>query len=306
MFKLPNGIPTLRTSAQDWADYAEWSAIIKGQISLLDLIKPSLLLSDEEVVNGVEDDTDNYLIKVDEISEEIIQRIKLADKLYPFLLQNKGYNLIYKPESHTSSVLYPYLLMATRSNMGKDRIQASIDGALLFESLCSLVAKNYFGERADVDVLGTSRNEVKNFRDKLREVIRKIGEGGNVHENEGYRPQDDKVDVIVWKGFRDQQPSKIIAFGQCKTGTSWVDNLSELDTVAFCKNWFSIQPVLTPLRMFFTAQYFPRDLFRVRANTAGLVFDRFRILDYLPDRIEQEILEKMEAWAVGIKNFYLN
>src|SRR5690606_22471282 len=107
-------------------------------------------------------------------------------------------------------------------------------------------------------------------------------------------------------GFKDQQPSKLIAFGQCKTGTSWVEKLSELNTEAFCKTWFIKQPVLTPVRMFFTAQYFPREIFRVRANEAGLVFDRFRILDYLPDKIDMEILKNMETWTIEIKKFYLN
>jgi len=306
MFKLPDGIPTLNNSAQDWADYAEWSAMTEGKINLLNLIKPSLMISDEELVNGVEDETDKFLIKVDEISDEINQRITVGDKLYPFILEDRGYNLLFKPESEESSVLYPYLLMATRSNMSRDRIQASIDGSLLFEHVCSIVAKNYFGERAEVDILGTSKSDVQNFRNKLREIFKNIGEGGDIHENKGHKPQDDNVDVIVWKGFKDQQPSKLIAFGQCKTGTSWVERLSELNTEAFCKTWFTKQPVLTPVRMFFTAQYFPREIFRVRANEAGLVFDRFRILDYLPEDIDAEILEKIETWTAEIKNHYLN
>lgn len=304
MFKLPDGIPSFRTPAQDWADYVEYHALLNGKVNLYGLTKSPRLVSDEETVMGTEDETDKYLQKVDEISAEIRYRIHVGDNLYPFQLEDHDYNLTYTPESNESNTVYPYLLLATRAKMGKDRIKADIDGSLLFEHLCSLVAKNYFGSRAEVDILGTSKTEEKSFRNKLRSITTLLGEGGEIHENKGYKPQDDKVDVIVWKGFKDQQPSKVIAFGQCKTGTSWVEKISELDTQAFCKTWFTSQPVVTPIRMFFTAQYFPKETFRVKANNAGLVFDRFRILDYLPDNLEEELLTKMQTWTEAMKAHY--
>jgi hypothetical protein len=58
--------------------------------------------------------------------------------------------------------------------------------------------------------------------------------------------------------------------------------------------------------MFFTAQYFPRDIFIVRANEAGLVFDRFRILDYLPEGLEDDLLVKMQTWTEAIRAHYKN
>lgn len=305
-FKLPNGIPTFRASAQDWADYAEYHAILHGKINLYTLSKPSRMVSDEEVVLGIEDETDKYLEKVDEISAEIRYRIRVGECLYPFAIEDHDYSLRYSPESDESKIVYPYLLLATRANMRDDRIKADIDGSLLFEHLCSIIAQNYFGPRAEVDILGTSKTEIKSFRDKLRQVTKMLGEGGDIHENPGYKPQDGKVDVIVWKGFKDKQPSQMIAFGQCKTGTNWIGNLSELDTRSFCDTWFTRQPVITPVRMFFTAQYFPKDIFRVRANEAGLVFDRFRILDYLPEELDQELLGKMQRWTEAIKGYYNN
>lgn len=306
MFKLPAGIPSFRESAQDWADYAEYTAILSKKVSLYDLTKPSRIISDEEVVDGAEDDSDKYIQKIDEIAYEIRLRIHIGEDLYPFKIEDKDYSLLYAPNSYKTKIVYPYLLLATRANMSRDRIKGNIDGSLLFERLCSIVAKKYFGSRAEVNILGTSKVDVKSFRDKLREITLLIGEGGDIHENPGHKPQDDKVDVIVWKGFKDQQPSKMIAFGQCKTGTSWVNLISQLDTESFCKTWFTKQPVLTPVRMFFTAQYFPRDLFRIRANDAGLVFDRFRILDYLPEKVDDDLLDKMNNWTITIINFYKN
>lgn len=303
-FKLPDGIPTFRASAQDWADYAEYHAILHGKINLYTLSKPSRMVADEEVVLGIEDETDKYLEKVDEISAEIRYRIGVGEHFYPFKIEDNDYSLRFAPESDESNIVYSYLLLATRAQMNKDRIKADIDGALLFEHLCSIVAQNYFGPRAEVDILGTSREGIRSFREKLLAITQVLGEGGDIHENPGHKPNDDNVDVIVWKGFKDRQPSQMIAFGQCKTGTSWVEKISELNTEAFCKTWFTKQPVLTPVRMFFTAQYFPTDIFRVRANEAGLVFDRFRILDYLPQQLDDDLLAKMRTWTDNMISYY--
>lgn len=307
MFKLPNGIPNARTPSQDWADYAEYFALSSGKINLLDLAQGPKLVSDEDMVLGVEDDTDKFIQLADDIANEIRLRINICGDQYPFFLSDKDYILNLSSDAcEKDTAVYRYLLMATRSNMSRDRIQDNIDGALLFEELCSSVAQNYFGPRAEVDILGTSKKDVRSFRDKLRYISTLIGEGGEIHENTGHKPQDDNVDVIVWKGFKDGLVSKLIAFGQCKTGTSWSDRLSELNTEAFCKTWFTRQPILTPVRMFFTAQYFPREIFYVRAAEAGLVFDRFRILDYLPEDIDQNLLDRIINWTQAIYNHYNN
>lgn len=304
MFKLPDGIPNIRSSAQDWADYAEYYALKNDKISLIELTKTPLLISDEEIILGIEDDTDKHIQKADDIAHEIRSRKEICGDQYPFDLSDMDYVLNKNPNaSEEDKIIYKYLLMATRARMSDHRIQNSIDGTHLFEELCSLVAQNYFGPRAEIDILGTSKDQIVSFRDKLRSITKRMGEGGTIHENEGHRPQDDNVDVIVWKGFKDNEVSKLIAFGQCKTGTSWVDKLSELNTEAFCKTWFTRQPILTPVRMFFTAQYFPRDLFYVRAAEAGLIFDRFRILDYLP-QLEEGLLTRINNWTEAIYQYY--
>lgn len=299
MFKLPDGIPSLRSSAQDWADYAEYLAWqSRGvSVSILDLIKTPLLVSDEVDVHGIEDDTDRFTNKVDEITAEIRYRIEICGGRYPFQLMNRDYGISYSPNESQSDLIYRYLLMGTRVNMSKNRVQAGIDGALLFERLCTVVAMSYFGENTQTDTLGTSKSSVGGFRSKLEALVKRLGEGGNIHPNPGHVPQDEKVDIVVWKGFTDKQPSQMIAFGQCKTGTTWKDKLSELNTDSFCGIWFSRQPVLTPVRMFFCAQYFPREIWYVRAKEAGLVFDRFRIIDYLPDHIDAEVLADISKWT---------
>lgn len=304
MFKLPDGIPTLSSSSQDWTDYAEYKALKKGSIALLDLIKPSLLISDEITVNGIEDDTDKFINKVDGIALEIKDRILYTKNQYPFELLNNGYVLKYIPDENLYTLIYRFLLLATRLKMSNQKIQNGLDGTFLFESLSAQIALSFLGRNAQVDVLGTSKNKSGGFREKLFQIFKKIGEGTPLHQNDYYKPQDDNVDVIAWKGFADKKESQLIAFGQCKTGTSWQNSLSDMNIEAFCKRWFTKQPVLTPLNMFFSAQYFPKEIWRERAYEAGLVFDRFRIIDYLPTEITDELLKDIKIWCTAAEKVF--
>jgi len=299
MFKLPGRIPTLASSVQDWADFAEYRAINSGAvpITLSKLFKAPALVSDEVDIEGIEDDSDRFLQKADDLASEIRNRSTICRGRYPFRLEDRDYRLSYYPVIPTQDSVYKYLLMSTRVNMKKERVQGGVDGALLFERLSAVVARSFFGEKAEVDVFGTSRLVEGGFRGKLESLVSRMKEGGSLHSNEGHRPQDENVDIVVWKGFSDGLPSQLIAFGQCKTGTSWSDRLSELNTEAFCKTWFTRQPVLTPVRLFFCAQYFPRDIWYPRSSEAGLVFDRFRIVDYLPSDIEEELIVDIDNWT---------
>ncbi|MFD0795492.1 hypothetical protein ACFQZX_17855 [Mucilaginibacter litoreus] len=299
MFKLPDQIPTLRSSTQEWADYAEYLALKSGQISLYNLVKRPMMVSDETIVSGIEDSTDRFNDKADEIAMEIKKRKVISRERYPYYAANLGYSINYERNDDQHNWIYRFLLLSTRLNMTNHKVQNGLDGTQLFERLSAEVAKQFFGTNAEADILGTSKAQAGGFRTKLKELTKRIGEGGEPHNNAGYQPQDDNIDVILWKGFTDKQPSQIIAFGQCKTGTSWSDRLSELNVDAFMKTWFSMHPVLTPIRMFFCAQYFPKEIWRPRANEAGLVFDRFRILDYLPESLPVDLMNDIKSWLLG-------
>lgn len=306
MFKLPEGFPTVRSSGQDWTDYAELLALRNGSVSFYDLRKIPSLVSDETKVSGINDHSDQLMQKMDDISSEILLREKYSNYRYPFKTENKSYSIVFEPTDTIIDTIYVFLLLSTRLKMSTDRIHENIDGALIFEELSSIVAQNYFGEYAESEVLGTGRNDESSFRGKLNSIVIKIGEGGTIKPNPYIQPKDDGVDIIAWKSFHDKKPSKLIAFGQCKTGTSWIDRLSELDPDSFCKNWLSDSPILTPIKMFFCAQFFPKEQWNHKARSAGLVFDRFRIMNYLPNEINDRLLEKIRIWTNAVKTKYID
>jgi hypothetical protein len=296
MFKLPNSFPSRGSSVEEITDYVEWECIKNISVSMYDVMKPIMYANDEIIVEGIEDESDFVINRIDDVLIEMRRRKLASNNNYPFLIETFGYKISIS-NFRISYWIYTYLLLCTRLNMRDHRTWRNIDGSKIFEQLAAIVAKNYFGERAQSEVFGTA--EEGRFQEKVDLICESIGEGRQFTNRSKHTPtaQDDKLDIVVWKSFKDQNRSKIIGFGQCKTGTSWDDSsMIELQPKDFCEKWFLDVPVSAPLKIFFSSQYFPLDDYS-KAKNAGLVFDRFRILDYLPYDIDSELLNKIQLWC---------
>lgn len=297
-FKIPNEKPTKYSSFEEWADYAEYQVLKTGQkIRLQSIFFDEVLTSDEELVKGINDDTDLITEKGEELVAELAHRMQLLGYKYPFELDKIGYTLRLKDSQSILTAVYRFFLLATRLNMKTDRTQNQLDGTLIFEELASFAVKNYFGDRARALVFGTSVEG--GFRSKLAELVKEMGEGGIPKSNPMAKPKDDKVDIVVWSQFADKKSSKFIAFGQCKTGTEWYGDLEKLNTTTFCNKWFTNQPLVAPYKFFCCTQYFPRERWETDGYSAGLIFDRFRLLDCLDSDLPQDLLLDMAKWSDG-------
>lgn len=298
MFKLPGNAPEQNAKADELADFVEFQCLVKGQISLRSALKPVFLISDEINVEGIEDENDGLSNRFDEVGTEIEKRRHSCNSNYPFFLKRTGYS-IEVDRTHPSFWPYIYLLLSTRLNMTTDHKWNGIDGAKILEKVSAAVLVQYFGGRAKSMVFGTA--VAGGFEEKVNDLCQKIGEGIQ-YFNRNYGPRnekDDKLDVVVWTDFTDKRQSKVIGFGQCKTGTSWDDRETiELQPVAFCKKWFRDQPVHDPIKIFFSSQYFPIDQYSKLVN-AGIVFDRFRIMDYFPVDMDTQIALEIQRWCEG-------
>lgn len=296
MFRIPGILPTGTAGTEEFTDFIEWECVKNGTISINDAVKPILRINDEIKIDGITDESDLLTNKMDDILNEIEFRNKASNNRYPFVIENKGYTITI-PEQNQFYWVYVYLLLSTRLNMLTHKIWDGIDGTKILEKLSAEIAKNYFGERAESAVFGTAISG--GFENKVNDLIEKIKEGRSfINRNHRNIPvQDDKLDVVVWKHFSDKKISKMIGFGQCKTGTTWDDTQTiELQPQDFCEKWFMDTPVSAPVKMFFCSQYFPLDLYS-KAKNAGLIFDRFRILDYLPDELEPSLLPEIIIWC---------
>ena len=125
-------------------------------------------------------------------------------------------------EAGARHAIYKYLLLATRLNMKDDRRHAGCDGAHLFEELAAESARCYLGDRSESLVFGTAAGTA-GFSGKVDDLCARLGEGGGFRNPDDVAPteRDGKLDVVAWKSFSDRRPGKLIAFGQCKTGTHY-------------------------------------------------------------------------------------
>lgn len=296
MFKWPRE-PSARAPGHELADFAELVAWQRNSMSMTALSRFLGRLDENDYSDGVpeEEETDHL---AEDAYREIEQRKEGCGNGYPFEITKEGYTLrtSQKMENHKHTI-YRYLLLATRLNMKDNRRHAGIDGALLFEELAAEVAREYLGARAESFVFGTAAESI-DFQGKVDDLCRRIKEGDGFVNRDEARPneRDGKLDVVVWKHFTDGLPGKLIAFGQCKTGTSYKDELTQLQPDAFCRKWLRSSPVLPPVRLFFVSEALLRSRWRSASIDAGLLFDRCRIVDFCND-VSADVFQKVRTWT---------
>ena len=301
MFKWP-GTPSPRPPEHELADYAELVCWQQGSSSKTELIGILGRLDENDYSDGVPEEEVVPRV-VEEAYSEIERRKEACRDGYPFVIGEHGNTLhsIEQVRSH-KHIIYKYLLLATRLNMQNNRVHAEIDGSLLLEELAADVAREYFGNRAEKFVFGTA-GETSDFEEKVNALCKQMEEGGGFVNHDMGPPnlRDGKLDVVAWKPFADRLPGKLIAFGQCKTGTNYRDTLTHLQPDSFCRKWLRSSPALTPVRMFFVAEAIYRLHWYSAASDAGLLFDRCRVVDFCDD-ISSEVLEKVTAWTEAAAN----
>lgn len=297
-YKYPN-LPTPKAYKEELADFWEIEALRNsGQaISRTQIAKSIAIGLDELDHEGIESEDDTLEARLDEVFLELQRRPSFSSGKYPFSFTK--YSLILKEEANLFKDVYLYLLLCTRFNMKTDKVHNGIDGTLLFEELCAIVASNYFGKTAQSYIFGTANPS--NFESKVKGLIKKIGEGQTFKNPNNNFPtkNDDGVDIVVWKEFADKRQGKLIAFGQCKTGTSWQDRVFKLNPNNFCDNWFHQSPILTPIPLIFICDTLNEEFNFHTIQKGYLFFNRFRILEQIENNLNGEIYAKIQTWLDG-------
>ena len=297
-FKWP-GTPSARAGAHELADFAELTAWREGGVSALGLLRRLGRIGENDHSEGVAEDEEAEPA-VEETCEELERRGRACGAVggYPFEMDAAGNTLqVAGRDRSPGRDVYRYLLLATRLDMGRDREHAGIDGTLLFEKLSAEIAQAYLGDRAESLVFGTAAGGA-DFPGKVDDLCRRIGEGGGFARRARVSPErrDGKLDVVAWKPFSDGMEGKLIAFGQCKTGTGYKRSLAQLQPDSFCGKWMRSIPVLNPVRMFFVSESLSRRDWAGDGLDGGLVFDRCRIVDFCGGA-SGAVLDELAAWT---------
>lgn len=305
-------IPSLHSSAiGEIADFAELECL-RNQGNPVSATSIGRVLAQDSAR-----DDDDVRPVISAAFSDLVARAKDcgSGRRYPFRLSSHDNVLALGSLNGKYSILYQYLLFATRFNMSSNRSHGGEDGTRLFEAFCAEVARNYFSDveyKGESLVFGTGRFSKtredsqhinkRGFRTSVDELCHRVGEGGKFFHHTALSPvtaKDGRLDVVVWKGFKDGRPNQFIGMGQCKTGSNWRNSVDALQPANFFSKWVLSRPAILPIRMFFVAERIVVDWHEVAMDT-GLLFDRCRIMQYA-NRISSDLFARIRAWVLAAR-----
>lgn len=204
-----------------------------------------------------------------EVFYEIEQRARSADAGYPFDLNYQG---VLNLRSTSWEIFADYIFCLCLSYFP---IRDTRNGPKLFEKVSRIAIERYLQGRSVG--FGAPRDELpSSFEDAMKELCSRIGEG-EFRPQPTLNRQDDTLDLVAWKDFVDNQPSKVIMFGQCGAGRNWSGKLGDLQPEEWLRQWIIdvVSPI--PLKSFFTPYRVAPEMWGFYARKAGILFDRCRI-----------------------------
>lgn len=287
---------------------------IRGQISRMEImhflsIKDDNLDDNDEGYEGCEDADEGNGNRVDETLREIEYRQDSCNGGYPFELDDTGTILKLRLNIVQSdpSIIYFYLLAATRLNMKRDRRQANIDGTMAMEEVSAHALRTYLGDRSISQVFGTSTGG--SFKDRVNRLCKALKEPTSYSNIDGddipVHAQDDKLDVVAWIPFANSSPGQLIVFAQSKTGTTWRDKANELSPEVFQNKWLKKHFLVKPIRAFCVSESIIHYNWNSTCVNTGLLFDRCRLVECCII-LDEEIRTKIDKWLSAAKTVITN
>ena len=291
MFNRPNS----QDPAFVIADFIELQCLLSQEPVSTYSLRSLFSMPDDEINNdGVESSDDISIDKLEDGIKECEQRAMYCPASYPFGVNENSIEPhvlegVYKE-------IYQFLLLSTRLNMKSQSVQAGHDATKLFEELCTKVAEEYLGTHSKAFVFGTAC--AGTFKDKVENVIKTLHLNStfNIPLGSTGRQKDAGVDVIAYIPFADQKDSQLIVIGQCKTGTHWDGMLTSTRPEVFFESHFSHRPFADVGRMFFVSESYGMDRWEERSRKAGIMFDRTRIMEYIPSKLDGGLLNRIMEW----------
>lgn len=297
-------LPSDMATQDEIADYLEVKCLLSADesFSIVEAAEDNSFVEDEDAAESIEVDAySSYadaLLQIDERSRAI------TNNRYPFIGEQNAISLSDDCSEYFRTI-YTFLLFTTRWKMGADRIVQGKDGALLFERLCNNVLINYFGHHAKGMVFGTGAESDDNgFETKVKGMLDRFVEKGYLFrrpDGDRNRQKDGKVDLVAFIPFNDSRKGHFVALGQCKTGTHWREKLGQLNPRTFCDLYIQPSLAFTPVCIYMVSEACNDDWEQLARNSQGVLFDRTRIMQFIPDSIDENLYRDIADWVNGVK-----
>jgi hypothetical protein len=204
---------------------------------------------------------------------EIDRRVKAAGDAYPFI---RGNELVSRKSTVSDYLPYVFCLLLSYFKW-KAKKGVAHNPWLLFEEMAHVAAREYLNAPNTSLLFGTSVREKKvTFSDSIDALCTRLREG-NGFRAQSTHAKDDRLDVVVWKDFPDNDPSQMVLFGQCAAGDDWKKKVSELQPEAFGSQWLQRQLISPVVRSFYMPHRLEASSWELWARKAGILFDRCRV-----------------------------
>lgn len=300
---MPFASPLASSGPYELADWVELKALSTDDknASFQDLVAE---LRRSGSIDAVYGDVDTLVDSHGAISEalvtgvfaEIEERKIAADSGYPFSVK-EGHIQLKCTDIYNSTYIFQLLISFLGIDAGrKARIRPEQD----FEDISLEAARNYFGcNEHDGYYLFAfpRRTSQRSFPAAVNQLTGMLGEGSGCNNVAIARNQkDDRLDLVVWHGFKDNKPGQLIVFGQCAAGKNWKSKITELpDAGKWCNIWMNKPPLVSPVRMFFIPHRPTEEEWKTKLPYGGIPFERCRIAYHAP-KVPQHIASRCCRW----------
>ena len=262
---MPVNSPLPTDTRSRLADWLEVMALVSPRgvatrgdvLGLFDLLgeQAHAIERDDETGEALETEIleDARAASADVVLEELEARATVLTAFYPFRIEVRGQNwrILHAEdtddaEATAARACYNFCLLtsAIRDRCIQGAGVAALATALPnhFQAIATAAAAGVLG--GDVVSFGWPRPEGSPFMPALHDAARRLRLGTPreaVPLWSNGKEKDSGIDVIAWRDFADEQPGKLVLFGQVASGNNWTEKSVNSDTPRFL-SWFSEHP----------------------------------------------------------------
>ena len=167
----------------------------------------------------------------------------------------------------------------------------------LFERMTAEAVKNYIQGEAFIFGWPVMDGQDANIGLRVKAVASQTRE--KFVERPAGRYKDRGVDIIAWKPFDDHRnneyrTSQLVILSQCAAGADWRGKTGQLPY----RSWLRyIHWACNPVTSFAVPRVIPDDLWHDISEEAGILFDRIRLVNLLPNGVTNpELRAAIETW----------
>jgi len=273
-----------------YADYIELiSFFSSGQVSPNDILdkfrKEDIVINTANSITSFGVGIDKYEVEdknelwIKDVFSICQKRNQILESVYPYSIKDDFIEL--KDNLDERQKLYLFLLLSSNLNYFPD-IESYLTTdfeTVSFYSLKQFLPSNsivkQFGKKSDY--VGNAQEKIKSLGKDLNVFINEIEINRNVNGT-----QERGLDIIGWIPFKDFIPNMIVIYGQCACGKEWYKKQGE--TRRYENSYFPLlkhRPINT---MFIPFALIENENFIFQSDEVDcLLFERFRILEYLPN-----------------------